>query len=97
MRPLRIAAIVLFAVYLLTTIGIYQWMRERYRRGGPFPASQAGALLNPLRGLLMPVQKTLEKFHLEARRYGAGAGARPRILHGGSRQDGGPAGESPMR
>ena len=41
------------------------WYRERYGRGGPFPASQARMLLNPLRRYLHPVRPSLEKFGVE--------------------------------
>ncbi len=40
------------------------WIRERYGRGGPFPASAANALLNPLRRRIHPAREMLERFGL---------------------------------
>jgi len=49
-------------VSALVALLLRQWLRERYGRGGPFPASQAGALLNPLRGPIQPARECLESF-----------------------------------
>jgi SAM-dependent methyltransferase len=49
----------------LLALGIWRWMRERYGRVGPFPASQALALLNPQRARLHPVAQTLRAFRLK--------------------------------
>ena len=43
---------------------VWLWMRERYGRGGPFPAKDALALLNPLRSKIQPVEATLSAFRL---------------------------------
>lgn len=43
---------------------LYMWIRERYGRGGPFPARSAAALLNPAREWLQPVRGSLEFFRL---------------------------------
>lgn len=41
------------------------WLRERYGRGGPFPARDALSLLNPGRRWLHPVAETVRFFHIE--------------------------------
>jgi len=48
----------LLAAYLV------QWFRERYRRGGPFPASRARVLLAPGRPWFQPIRRSLESFLL---------------------------------
>lgn len=45
--------------------GALAWMAER-RRQQVFPAKDANALLNPLRGVIMPVGRTLQRFQLGA-------------------------------
>ncbi len=47
----------------LATVAIIVWFRERYART-VFPASSAKSLLVPAREWLMPVRKTLERFHI---------------------------------
>ena len=37
----------------------------RYQRRGPMPITEAGTLRNPLRGLIHPVRRTLERAHVE--------------------------------
>ncbi len=64
MRALRVLGFLALAGYLLATVFLYIWLRERYGRGGPIPVSQAGALLHPLRRWVHPVPATLEKFRL---------------------------------
>jgi SAM-dependent methyltransferase len=41
------------------------WFAERYQRRGPMPYTQAGHLHNPLRPLIHPVRRTLERSHVE--------------------------------
>jgi ubiquinone/menaquinone biosynthesis C-methylase UbiE len=47
--------------------GLYlvDWYLVRYRRRGPMPFAQAGTLRNPLRPLIHPVRRTLERSHVE--------------------------------
>jgi SAM-dependent methyltransferase len=63
-RVLRIAAVVagIASGYLLVK-GAQAWMAER-RRQAVFPAKDAGALLNPLRRVVMPVRRTLDRLQL---------------------------------
>ena len=48
------------------TVEITGWYSARYRRRGPMPFTEAGTLHNPLRPLLHPVRRTLERAHVEA-------------------------------
>lgn len=41
------------------------WMRERYGRGGPFPARDALSLLNPQRRRLHPIGETVRLFRIK--------------------------------
>lgn len=52
---------------LLLFGGFYlvNWYLERHQRRGPMPFAQAGTLRNPLRGLIHPVRRTLERAHVE--------------------------------
>lgn len=43
---------------------LWMFLRERYGRGGPMPASQAAMLLDPRRPMLQPVGETLRSFGL---------------------------------
>jgi SAM-dependent methyltransferase len=52
------------AVSALAALFVYLWVRERYGRGGPFPASQALSLVNPMRALLQPVAPAVRAFQL---------------------------------
>jgi SAM-dependent methyltransferase len=45
---------------------LWFWLRERYGRGGPIPASQAGTLLHPLRRRIHPPEEMLAWFGVEA-------------------------------
>ncbi|MDP2949433.1 MAG: methyltransferase domain-containing protein [Chloroflexota bacterium] len=65
MRALRVLLAVLLAGWALLSVCLVLWLRERYGRGGPIPASQAGTLLHPLRRWVHPVRPTLEKFRLK--------------------------------
>jgi len=47
------------------TVEILGWHIERYRRRGPMPYSGRAILHNPLRPLIHPVQRTLERAHVE--------------------------------
>lgn len=44
------------------------WLRERFGRGGPIPASQAGTLLHPLRRHIHPPEEMLTWFGVQAGR-----------------------------
>ena len=44
---------------------LVNWYLVRYRRRGPMPFAEAGTLRNPLRGLIHPVRRTLERAHVE--------------------------------
>ncbi len=52
------------AFSVLFCLCAYLWIRERYGRVGPFPASQARSLINPLRTILQPVEATVRSFRL---------------------------------
>jgi ubiquinone/menaquinone biosynthesis C-methylase UbiE len=47
------------------TVEILGWHIERYRRRGPMPYSGRAILHNPLRPLIHPVRRTLERAHVE--------------------------------
>jgi len=47
------------------TFEIVGWYVERYRRRGPMPYSGRAILHNPLRPLIHPVRRTLERVHVE--------------------------------
>lgn len=64
MRAVRIVFGLLFTTVALLTVFMVQWFRERYGRGGPFPASQARALLNPLRRFVHPARASLQQFRV---------------------------------
>jgi len=44
---------------------LVNWYLVRYQRRGPMPFTEAGTLRNPLRGLIHPVRRTLERAHVE--------------------------------
>jgi ubiquinone/menaquinone biosynthesis C-methylase UbiE len=44
---------------------LVSWYLARNQRRGPMPFTQAGTLHNPLRGLIHPVRRTLERSHVE--------------------------------
>ena len=52
------------AVSAAGAVVLWLFLRERYRRGGPMPASQAAMLLDPRRPMLQPVGETLRSFGL---------------------------------
>ena len=52
------------AVSAAGAVVLWVFLRERYRRGGPMPASQAPMLLDPRRPMLQPVGETLRSFGL---------------------------------
>lgn len=64
MRALRLLLVVLLLGWALLFLYVVQWFRERYGRGGPFPATRAGVLLHPLRRWVHPVRPMLELFRL---------------------------------
>jgi ubiquinone/menaquinone biosynthesis C-methylase UbiE len=66
MRVLRILLVILGVVAAFMGFYIISWFRERYGRGGPFPAARAAVLDHPLRRWIHPRQETLEKFCLKA-------------------------------
>lgn len=63
-RTIRVFGGLLLATFALLAVFAVQWFRERYGRGGPFPASQASTLLHPLRRFLHPTRPTLERFRV---------------------------------
>lgn len=65
MRLLRLLLYLLIAVWALLSLYVFYWFRERHGRGGPFPASQAGMLLHPLRARLQSARPTLERFGIK--------------------------------
>jgi ubiquinone/menaquinone biosynthesis C-methylase UbiE len=44
---------------------LVNWYLVRTRHRGPMPFTEAGTLRNPLRGLIHPVRRTLERAHVE--------------------------------
>jgi SAM-dependent methyltransferase len=44
---------------------LVNWYLVRTRHRGPMPFAEAGTLRNPLRGLIHPVRRTLERAHVE--------------------------------
>ena len=64
MRALRVVLAVVLAACGLASLYVVRWFRERYGRGGPFPFSQAGLLLHPLRPFIHPVRPMLAQFGL---------------------------------
>jgi len=66
MRLLRVALFGLLGVAVIGFIwAVAVWLSERRKRE-VFPSSRAQMLLNPLRDLVMPVAKTLERFALSS-------------------------------
>lgn len=63
-RVLELAALVWAGLRARLAMFIWLWMRERYGRGGPFPAKDALSLLNPLRGIIRPANVTVSGFRL---------------------------------
>ena len=66
MRLLRAVFFVAVAAWALLMLYALFWLRERYGRGGPFPAWRAAELRHPLRRFIAPVGPTLEKLRLKA-------------------------------
>jgi ubiquinone/menaquinone biosynthesis C-methylase UbiE len=44
---------------------LVNWYVVRYRHRGPMPMTEAGTLRSPLRGLIHPLRRTLERAHVE--------------------------------
>ena len=65
LRVLRAVALAWAAVSALLALFAWLWVRERYGRGGPFPAKDALSLLNPMRGRLQPIEPTLRTFRVQ--------------------------------
>jgi len=61
----RIVALAWSAVSAVAALGVFLWLRERYGRGGPFPARDALSLLNPQRRRLHPIDASLRFFRIE--------------------------------
>lgn len=66
MRTLRFLPWLLLAIYLLVTFYAFIWVRARYHRGGPISPAEGRALVSPLRGLVMPVRRTLDRAGLRS-------------------------------
>ena len=64
-RPMLAVALAWAALSAVAAVLAAIWMRERYGRGGPFPARDALALLNPQRHRLHPVGETVRLFHIK--------------------------------
>lgn len=64
LRVLKVIALVWAAISALSALFAWLWLRERHGRGGPFPAKDALALLNPLRARIQPVQSMLHTFRV---------------------------------
>jgi SAM-dependent methyltransferase len=65
MRKLRSFLFVWNLVLLLVGAYVWSWVRDRYSGRGPIPYSAAGTLRNPLRPLIHPVRRTLERSHVQ--------------------------------
>ena len=63
-RVLGAIALVWAAISALLGLFVWLWVRERYSRGGPFPAKDAFSLLNPLRSWLQSVDSSLRTFRV---------------------------------
>jgi ubiquinone/menaquinone biosynthesis C-methylase UbiE len=64
----RAARLVIFGWAIASAaaaVAIVVWVRERYGRGGPFPARDALALLNPQRHRLHPLEETVRFFDIK--------------------------------
>ena len=64
LRLLVAGALIWAGISAITTILAWLWTRERYGRGGPFPAKDALSLLNPLRGWIQPIAPVLRAFRI---------------------------------
>jgi SAM-dependent methyltransferase len=64
-RTMLVIALAWAAASGVAAVLVALWMRERYGRGGPFPARDALALLNPQRRRLHPVEETVRFFRIE--------------------------------
>ena len=63
-RVLGAIALAWAAISALLGLFVWLWVRERYSRGGPFPAKDAFSLLNPLRSWLQSVDSSLRTFRV---------------------------------
>jgi len=64
----RAARLVVFGWAIVSAsaaVAVVLWLRERYGRGGPFPARDALALLNPQRHRLHPLEETVRFFDIK--------------------------------
>lgn len=89
---LKALAFLALALWGLATFGFVQWIRERYGRGGPFPARQAGMLTTPLRRLMDPVDVTMERFGLRPGQTVLELGPGPGYFTAGASRAAGPDG-----
>ena len=64
-RTLILIAFAWASVSAVAAVLVAVWMRERYGRGGPFPARDAMALLNPERHRLHPLAETVRFFRIK--------------------------------
>lgn len=64
-RKIRLLWLIFHIGFLSVVAYAVIMVRERYSRGGPIPFSQAGTLRSPLRPLLHPLRRTLERSHVE--------------------------------
>jgi ubiquinone/menaquinone biosynthesis C-methylase UbiE len=68
LRAIELTVVAIAAVWavICALLGVFAWlwMRERYGRGGPFPAKDALSLLNPLRNWIQPVAPVLQTFRI---------------------------------
>jgi SAM-dependent methyltransferase len=85
-------ALVWAAISALLGLFVWLWVRERYGRGGPFPAKDAFALLNPLRSRLHPVESMLRTFRVREGHTVLELGPGPGYFTVGASRAVGPAG-----
>lgn len=57
--------LLLRAVLFAAAYQVVAWFVDRYGRAGPIPYSQAGTLRSPLRPIIHPVRRTLERSHVK--------------------------------
>ncbi len=64
-RLLTLTLVLWTAASVAAAVFLRFWLRERFGRGGPIPASQAGVLLHPLRRRIHPPEEMLAWFGVD--------------------------------
>ena len=63
-RKIRLLWLIFHLAFLSVAAYAVIMVRERFGRGGPIPYSQARTLRSPLRALIHPLRRTLERSHV---------------------------------